>query len=256
MELREFISHNPKGKDGTALDSGLVDVLEHLLRELFGENTSPKIIERFRSKKNIVLHLHIPESNQDLVAKLFITDTFEKEIRILDKSEKHGLSVPKIINSQDNVLLLSFIPGITLVDIVNQTFNQSIIHSLAEWYYLFHSVHSQIKGDPRLRNFIIDNQIIFGLDFEEVRDDHWILDIAGIAASLFDTDPIFDKRKQALAWDFLEKYLSLKHSQRDSAIDQLYTETIVEILKQTSQLRNDPRILDVANTITKNGFGF
>jgi tRNA A-37 threonylcarbamoyl transferase component Bud32 len=185
---------------------------------------------------------------------LFIADTFQKEVQILKESKKHGLSVPKIIISQDNVLLLSYIPGRPLVDIINQTFNQSIIHSLAEWYYLFHSVHSLIKGDPRLRNFIIDDQTIFGLDFEEARDGHWILDVAGIAASLFDTDPIFDKRKQALAWHFLENYLTLKHSQRDSAIDQLYTETIVETLKKTARLRKDPRILDLANTITKDGF--
>ena len=254
MDLHQLLKDLPKGRDGTTIDPQCISTLQHLIQESYGNDATPRVLERFQSKKNVVLHLSIPDSDQEFVTKIFVTEAFGKEVKILQDSFKHGLSVPEVINARDDVLLMSYIPGPTLVDVINQSFSSGLMKDLAEWYFYFHSVHGEIKGDPRLRNFIYNTHGIFGVDFEETRQDHWILDIAGIAASIFDTNPIFDKRKHPLAWNLLEAYLDLRHSKRDPAIDHLFIKTIAGTLRETAELRNDSRIYGVADAIENDAF--
>lgn len=95
--------------------------------------------------------------------------------------------------------------------------------------------------------------MIFGLDFEESREDHWMLDIAGIAASMLDTDPIFDVRKRALAWNLFDHYLSLRNLKRTSKVEKLFLKTIADVLAQTADWRNDDRIMQISNQIRQEG---
>jgi tRNA A-37 threonylcarbamoyl transferase component Bud32 len=254
MELRKSNLEHLQGIDGTRVDVRRIDTLTALIQDRFTPNTIPKIIKQFRSKKNIVLHLYLPDQDYNFVAKMFVTDTYEKEVAILQKSIEHGLSVPKILDARDGVILMEYLSGETLVDLINRTFDADLIQDLAEWYFHYHSVHCLTKGDPRLRNFIHNDRGLFGVDFEESSSEHWILDIAGAAASLLDTDPINDERKRQLAWNLLENYLSLKHSERDPAIDKLYIETVSHILKSTAEMRKDNQILELAKDIESRGF--
>ncbi len=254
MELHELLSDIPQGLDGIRISPKSIETLDSLIQETYHPSSSPLITERFRSKKNAVFHILLPDTNHDFVAKLFVTDAFEKEVSILRKSAKDGLLVPEVISAQNRVILMTHIPGEPLVDLVNRTFDSSLMEALAEWYFHYHTLHCEIKGDPRLRNFIYSEQGVYGVDFEESRAGNWILDIGGIAASLFDTNPIFDTRKRNLAWNIFEYYLSLKHSERDVALDKLYTNTIVDTLKYTAELRNDKEIFKIAITIETDGF--
>ena len=254
MDISKWFPSLPTGIDGKTLHPDRISTLQKILTEEFGESASIESVERLRSKKNIVIHLKIQaEKPIDVVAKLFVVDKFEIELRILQSSWEKSLAVPEVFRAEKGVILMDFISGNLLVDILNQSFNPDFVDMLAEWYYNYHSAHKMIKGDPRLRNFIHHNGQIYGVDFEDSRSDDWMLDIGGTAASLLDTNPIFDIRKRRLCWRFLERYLALTGQKRNEEIDLNFIETVANILKQTSVLRNDSDILNLSEDVRQNG---
>jgi len=100
----------------------------------------------------------------------------------------------------------------------------------------------------------VHNDQIFGVDFEESREDLWMVDIAGVCASLLDTNPIFDPRKRTLSWRFLEKYLSCYPvPPRNETVYTDFITAIADTLKQTSQWREDRTILELSEKIRAEG---
>jgi len=256
MDITTWFKEIPTGIDGTPLSKERIDTLEQILSEIYGKDTVIASVSRLKSKKNAVLSLTISSTGTKIhtvVTKMFIAGQFSNELRILKTSWTQGLTVPQVIAARDGVILMEFIPGEPFVDRINRTFEPHLIDKLAEWYYNYHKVHAQIKGDPRLRNFIINEDRIFGVDFEESHEDFWMVDIAGVCASLLDTNPIFDTRKQKLSWRFLEKYLSFINLPRDETIDADFIATIADTLQQTSQWRDDQRILELSEKIRTEG---
>lgn len=256
MNLNKWFREIPTGIDGIPLSQDRIDTLEQILHEKFTQGYVVESIKRLKSKKNTVISLKIaPKSAEThtVVAKMFIAGRFKNELSILKSSWSHGLAVPKVIKARDDVILMEFIPGEPFVDRINRTFEPHLIDKLAEWYYNYHRVHGQIKGDPRLRNFIIHDDQIIGVDFEESRKDLWMVDIAGVCASLLDTDPIFDPRKRKLSWRFLEKYLSFRVTPPDEKVYTDFITVIADTLKQTSQWREDRKILELSEKIRAEG---
>ena len=256
MDLIKWLGELPRGIDGRPLPLSHIDTLDQILQGKFGKNAVLKHVHRLRSRKNVVLHLTVSSKrlkSVELVAKMFVDGMYDTEVSVLLSSWKHGLTVPEVVEARDGVILMSFIPGQTLVDAINSTFDSRLIDKLAQWYYDYHSVHKQIKGDPRLRNFIYHENTLYGIDFEESRLGPWTLDIAGISASLLDTDPIFDPRKRALSWRLLDVYLSLLGQERDATLEDEFTTVIADTLQQTSVWRRDSRILELSERIRTEG---
>ncbi|MFW9842985.1 MAG: hypothetical protein ACFFEV_00235 [Candidatus Thorarchaeota archaeon] len=256
MDLITLFKEIPTGIDGTPLPQERIDTLEEILMKTYGMDTVVASASRLKSKKNTVISLKVSSTGTKLhtvVAKMFIADRFQNELFILKASWAQGLAVPRIIEARNGVILMEFIPGEPFVDRINRTFEPHLIDKLAEWYYNYHKVHGQIKGDPRLRNFIIQHDKIFGVDFEESREDHWMVDIAGVCASLLDTDPIFDPRKQKLSWRFLDTYLSFLDVSPNETIYADFIPTLADILKQTSEWRKDNKILELSEKIRTEG---
>ena len=256
MNLTKWFAEIPTGIDGKVIPSKRIHVLEEILLDRFGEKVNIKSVNRLRSKKNSVLHLKLIDSQNeeiDVVAKMFIEGKYENELSILSSSYAHKLSVPEIFDARDSVILMNYIPGEVVVDRINQTFESELVEKLAEWYYKYHSVHGQVKADPRLRNFIYNNGKIYGVDFEESHLGHWMIDIGGVCSSLLDTNPVFDKRKRALSWHLLDTYLTLLGKERDTAIESMFIKTIADTLKQTSTWRKDTRILELSERIRNEG---
>lgn len=259
MGLIKWFKEIPTGIDGTPLPQERIDTLEQILHENFNQGYVVDSVSRLKSKKNTVISLKIHQKGAKpitLVAKMFIAGRFKNELSVLRASWSHGLAVPNVLEARDDVIVMSFISGETLVDRINQTFEPHLMDKLAEWYYNYHKVHGQIKGDPRLRNFIVHDNQIFGVDFEESREDLWMVDIAGVCASLLDTDPIFDLRKRTLSWRFLEKYLSFRVTPPDETVYTDFISTLVDTLKQTSEWRKDSKILELSEKIRAEGLPF
>ena len=258
MEPTTWFKEIPTGIDGTPLPQERIATLEKILLERYGKDVIVASVSRLKSKKNTVISLKITSTGTKLhtvVAKMFIAARFTNELSILKSSWAQGLTVPKVLEARDDVILMEFIPGELFVDRINRTFDPLLIDKLAEWYNKFHQVHGKIKGDPRLRNFIIQDDQIFGVDFEESRGDLWKVDIAGVCASLLDTNPINDPRKRTLSWQFLEKYLSFHIGPRETIYSD-FTSTLADILKQTSEWRKDSKILELSEKIRAEGLPF
>jgi len=255
MDPTNWFKETPTGIDGTPLPQERIDTLEEILMDRYGKDVIIASVSRLKSKKNTVISLKITSTGTKLhtvVAKMFIAGRFRTELPILKASWAQGLAVPRVLEARDGVILMEYISGETFVDRINRTFEPHLIDKLAEWYYKYHQVHGQIKGDPRLRNFIINNDQIFGVDFEESREDFWMVDIAGVCASLLDTNPIYDPRKRTLSWRFLEKYLSFHVGPREKVYTD-FTSTLANTLKQTAEWRKDSRILKLSEKIRAEG---
>ncbi|MHA2425442.1 MAG: hypothetical protein ACXAEF_11690 [Candidatus Thorarchaeota archaeon] len=256
MQLFNDQNASEYGIDGTPLNPESIRTLNEQVNNLVGTRFEVVKKERMRSKKNVVYHVILKNEAQvevNFIAKAFVTGNYEMELGLLKQCTEGKVKVPEIIDAKDGVLLLSFIDGELLVDRINRTFDARLIDDLAKWYFDFHSLQKLLKGDPRLRNFIVGPDGLYGVDFEEATEGHWIVDLGGIAASLLDTDPINDKRKQLMVWQFLEKYLELKGIDRTTDIDQDYIKTISKTLKQTARWRNSEVLSDLANKIENDG---
>ena len=257
MELIRKITDDFVGIDGQKLPSERIPTLERILKQTYGDNVRIEYAERMRSKKNVVLLMNLqtePISHQaPLIAKMYVTNSFAKERQLLEISFQNSLSVPEIVFAEDGIILMYFLRGEPLVDTINRTFDLRLIDKLAKWYHKFHSIHHKTKGDPRLRNFLVCDETLFGLDLEEASSGHWMFDIAGVSASLLDTDPVFDKRKITLTWHLLEKYLELIGEERSDEIDTFFVKTMADALVQTAHWRKDNQIRIIAEKIRTEG---
>ena len=127
------------------------------------------------------------------------------------------INMPRIYEKDtlNNVLIMNYIPGKNLCDIINdenEKFNskKKIIIGLATWFKKFHDfyktdVNNYIRGDSILRNFIFTDQV-WGLDFEEFRIGKIEEDIAFLCTSILTTNPEYTNEKYQLCRLFIETY--------------------------------------------------
>jgi tRNA A-37 threonylcarbamoyl transferase component Bud32 len=176
------------------------------------------IIQRkLQSKKNTVAYVTL--KNKQRILKWFVPGLKRQmhiEYSILKKGSSK-LNIPTVykMDEENNVLILGYIVGENLCDIINNENNsadekQRLMVLLADWFVKFHNFFKtedqfQIRGDSTLRNFILTDRI-WGLDFEESRIGNPVEDIAGMCSSILSTDPMFTSEKLQLCKLFLESY--------------------------------------------------
>ena len=176
------------------------------------------IQKNFKSKKNTVAYVTLKDKPR--VFKWFVPGfkrQMKTERQILEKGASK-LNIPTIheIDEENNVLIMNYIIGENLCDIINDektstNEKQNLMILLAKWYIDFHNYFKKdeqfiIRGDSTLRNFIFSDRI-YGVDFEESRTGRPIEDIAGMCASILTTDPMFTKEKQELCKKFIDTYV-------------------------------------------------
>ena len=175
---------------------------------------------KFKSKKNTVAYVTLNEKPR--ILKWFVPGLKRQminEYNIL-KEGYSKLNIPTIFekDEENNVLIMSYIIGENLCDIINDektTFDEKnrLIILLAEWFFNFHNHFKtkdqfRIRGDSILRNFILTDRI-WGLDFEESRMGKVVEDIAEMCSSILSTDPMFKSEKFKLCKNFIESYTKL-----------------------------------------------
>lgn len=189
------------------------------------------IQKRFKSKKNTVVYVTI--DGKPRVLKWFVPGLkpqMMNEYNILKKGCSK-LNMPSVyeLDKKNNVVVMSYIIGENLCDIVNNekvSFDEkkSLMIPLANWFCDFHNFFKEendflIRGDSTLRNFIISNNKVWGVDFEEARKGKPVEDIAGMCASILTTDPMFTKEKFQLCKIFIEAYADLAPGRLAKKID-------------------------------------
>ena len=173
--------------------------------------------KRFESKKNTVSYVIL--NDKPRVVKWYapgFRKNMETEYTILKKgSSKITMPTPLDEDKDNNVIIMSYIIGKNLCDVVNDestSFDENKKHiiMLAEWFAQFHDHFKtkdsfRIRGDSILRNFILTDKI-WGVDFEESRNGRPIADMAGMCSSILSTDPMFTDEKIKLCQLFIESY--------------------------------------------------
>ena len=207
-------------------------------------------IIKLKSRKNFVYDVVFDNKPQNLpkefIIKVFNTKNIVSENNILTRLKNQNFRVPEIFILKKPYLILEKINGDNLCDFINDNLNDTkqldelttklkdqIIHcveKLAEWLALLHEKNITRKyrteekfvlnkGDTRLRDFIInaEDDVLFGVDFEDAYEGNNLDDLAWICCSLLDTDPgIFEmtepKHKMELINHFLKHYYKVSSS--------------------------------------------
>ncbi len=257
MDLLDGFSDEWTGLDGLPLPPARLSTMHSLLVQAFGADIEIKFHSRFQSKKNVVIRLTVLREGEtvehSLVAKMFIADTYDTEIGMLRFCLHGHVRVPEVLAARDGVILMQYIPGENLVDSLNRTFSGRTVEKIANWYYAFHVLTKSVKGDPILRNFMLAKDGLVGFDFEESGPGPWVKDIGGICASMLDTRPVFDIRKQALAWHLLETYLHLRGDGTSPETECMFTDEVADALNRTADRRKDPELLKLSERVRNSG---
>lgn len=194
----------------------MIDILiEKSLSDYFDDI---QVIQKYRSKKNEAYE--IVGDGQEYILKIFSKQRKKyllSEISVLSCAEQH--LVPSMIeyDEKNSLVLLEKIFGKNLCDVLNDPSleykkKENIVTLLANWFATFHKEflmngnETVIRGDAILRNFIVSDKKIIGVDFEEARKTNPWEDIGEICTSILDTDPMFTKEKINLVKIFLKTY--------------------------------------------------
>ncbi len=167
---------------------------------------------KFSSKRNKVFLCSIrgEKRAEYLILKQYLVGDPEKEYQILEMLHKYGLNVPKPHFFNQEYLIMDYIPGRLLCDLIETT-NQMCIEKIVGWFLAFHNEMKQkglsyIKNDVNLRNFILFNNKFYGIDFEEVTVGEPAYDIGGLAAHILTNAPRFTEKKQRTVERIIETY--------------------------------------------------
>ncbi len=257
MNLLELLKSEFFGVDGKRLDPRRLDTLRVMMEEALRVPAEQVQFCRLQSKKNVVFQIvfnrQSNNSEQSVVAKLFVTEGFKREMELLTLCNDRGIPAPRLLGGRDGVILMQYIHGENLIDRVNKTFDSQVIERLAEWYFHFHSITHLLKGDPRLHNFIVTQEKIVGLDFEEAQHGHWVIDIGGAGASMLSSTPVYDRRKRRLVWILFDNYLRYAGERRSSAIESRFIDAVADALEETAYWRRDDTIRELASHVRTRG---
>ncbi|AOT69551.1 RIO1 family regulatory kinase/ATPase [Geosporobacter ferrireducens] len=148
---------------------------------------------RLKSKKNQVYR--IIEDDRSFIEKNFIeTEKMEKEAEILRTLKKQGCNVPAVLKIYENTLLLEDLGEVTLLDWYGKKEKEGavdyseMINRLSQWMKSFYSItyhyynKSIILRDVNFRNFMIKDDEVYGVDFEDVQAGNIETDAGKLAA--------------------------------------------------------------------------
>lgn len=142
----------------------------------------------YKSRRNKVSLMQTDAGR--FVIKIFSEEgPFQKELHIYSLLQDTDIPCAKVIRAENKTLVLSELPGQTLVDCLEEQEQTGlpvwdIWEKLVEWLTAFHRQTGFVMTDVNLRNFLYDkkSKILYGLDFEECSADNMIIPLASVAA--------------------------------------------------------------------------
>jgi tRNA A-37 threonylcarbamoyl transferase component Bud32 len=189
------------------------------------------IIRKFESRKN---NVYLIQDNDDQVPTRFVFKEFSNEFKknlkierdILIKLNELKIPTPKILNYTEEYLLLEYIEGQTIIDIVNNNLSNGqilyitdlskLFEMLGAWFANLHSKTFNkeysviLKGDCVLKNFIYNPKSIstnlIGLDFEESHYGSGSVDLGAVCSTVLTLKPRFSKLNYKLCKIFINSY--------------------------------------------------
>lgn len=228
-------------------------------------STSYKVIKRFHSKKNEVYLVRMKKDGimEPFIFKRYSTSKSNKEMEsyILKQVKFNDLDVPKVYYEDEESILMEYIKGKTLLQIIedleenqkdmfNDEENKEIAFKVLNWMNNFYNILRKIEGkdmileDINFRNFIISDKV-YGIDFEDCKEGYRERDAGRFCAYLLTYNPIFSKWKIKMCQLILK--ILIKHYKYN--IDMLLREIKLELCSIKSR-RNINIPKDIIKEIT------
>ncbi|MFX1300794.1 MAG: phosphotransferase [Promethearchaeota archaeon] len=233
------------------------------LKALLGEDYVITAFERLPSRRNEVYKITGSQPSKPtpniLVAKLFHQPGIAHETSVLKTAQEHQIPVPQIIGTTSDVLVLEYISGPNLCDLITENPDPNYGQLLASWLAKYHTAFRRnetqilIKGDARIRNFLYHHDHLVGVDFEESHIGPYFEDLAVACASILDTDPLFTKEKLRLCNGVVETYAPYHKIKDISRLKATVTTFMIKVLWQTAERRGNPPDLIENITLLEKG---
>lgn len=162
-------------------------------------------IKTYKSRRNRAA-LVGAETGQWIQKTFAREESFQKELQIYRLLEKTDLPCARVLEVRDKTLLLSRLPGKTLVDCLEAQeqagqIQWSVWEKLVNWLGDFHRLTGFSMTDVNLRNFLYDEKkdTLYGLDFEECRQEELVIPAAAVAAFIRTYKPENTPLKQEIS---------------------------------------------------------
>lgn len=171
-----------------------------------------EIIKYYKSRRNSACLAQLPEGQA--VVKTFADEaSFQRELEVYKQLKNTDLPCARVISTGDKTLVLSRLPGKTLVDQLEEQEASGIPQwdvwdKLVQWLVAFHSVTGLVMTDVNLRNFLYDEDTnkLYGLDFEECSPGSMMEPAAAVAAFIRTYKPENTKLKQEISQYLLKLF--------------------------------------------------
>ena len=191
-----------------------------------------QVLKKYRSKRNNVYKIRVKNLIEEEIAimqtqdnheglkkdNVFIMKKYDSknkylrgvEYKNIKTLEDLSMPVPKIIYKTRDSLILEYIQGELLVDLVEKQFLGDWIDEFALWMVELHKIKNKssslLKMDVNLRNFIYDGDKVYGLDFESLGYGDPRTDLANICFFILTDRPSFTREKHLIMRHFLKSY--------------------------------------------------
>ncbi len=182
------------------------------------------VIKTYTSKKNTVRKVEF--DGKYYVVKKYDDDFIkglEVEEKVLEECKKYEISVPQIKGSSEDILILEHISGTNCKELFDSEETDVVLSGIAGWLCDFHSSfgHKKRRGDCILANFILSDMEIYGIDFEESRDENYLRDIGDMCTSILRMRPAFTDKRFGQVEFFLDEYFACSSKPRVDITDHL-----------------------------------
>jgi tRNA A-37 threonylcarbamoyl transferase component Bud32 len=222
-------------------------------KEFSGYQRSFDVIKKFYSRKNSVYLVRKKgeEPKEFYVLKIYRgkdrINRREKEEVFLKSLKKSSINIPEILMSEDDSMLIKYIKGRTMLDILidfeaGKNDPENTFYSVINIMNDFYKYSSDIKGkgyilrDINLRNFIYSDDRIWRIDFEDCSEGRVEEDFGRLLAFILTYDPVFTEWKISEVKKLLE-YISARFG---SDINMVTAELMKEL--QSIEKRREVKI--------------
>lgn len=224
------------------------------LKAIYGEGFVLLTSVQLPSRRNEVYKITGSTPSQTapstIVVKFYNQPGIANETSVLQEAHQKQVPVPRILGSTSDILVLEYIPGPNLCDLITLKPDPLFGDLLASWFAIyhaaFHSGGTQVltKGDARTRNFLVQTNQLVGVDFEESQPGTYHDDLADTCASILDTKPLFSEPKLQMCQIILKRYASLRQIQNLAQFKSEVTQRMKNILRKTANRRGNPKDLE------------
>lgn len=137
---------------------------------------------KLRSKRNNVFRI-VEDEGIYILKKFENHENYIREKEVLSILKKAGINVPSIIKAEENYLYLEDLGEVNFLEWYeeqekNNALDISMVYNLCSWFKDFYSAVFEfykkqfILYDVNFKNFIICDNKVYGIDFEQVRPGH------------------------------------------------------------------------------------